>query len=70
MAGNAAESPDLIVDLVQNCEEELGFDFKNRKLTNILSVAGLGNHCNNVTSYCLLPANKYVFGSRGGGEDS
>ena len=36
MAENAAESPDLIVNLVQNCDEELGFDFKNRKLTNML----------------------------------
>ena len=36
MAKNAAESPDLIVELVQNCKKELGFNFKNGELADML----------------------------------
>jgi chaperonin GroEL len=36
MAKNSGESPDIIADLVKNCESDLGYDFKDRKLVNMI----------------------------------
>jgi len=36
MAANAGESPDLISDLVRNCDDELGYNFRDGELINMI----------------------------------